>query len=372
MHIDLPTGRDVERLAAARDPLSVTIYLPTDPASRDLKLNRLRMRELVDPAIAALAERADKRTFWEIEEHLNALLDDDDFWRDLGHSLAVFVTPKGIVEFRLPSTLEPHVSVSDRFAITPLVRALTFPNAAFALAISQNGVRLVEISADLPPQQVAVPGLPGDAVSAVGPDSISGRSHRGRLVGSEGKKVRLTQYARAVDHALRPFLQGESLPLVVAATEPLLSIYRGVTGYANLAAESVRGNPDELTDAQIAERVREILDELYAAQLSELQQTFDAHLTAGRTAQDLADLARAAAWGNVDTLVVDMDAQVSGTVQADGSLVLGDETGQDAIEEIARRAIATGARVLAVRAADLPEGVRAYAILRFAPAPAQG
>lgn len=370
MHIDLPTRHDVERLAAARDPLSVTIYLPTDPASRDLKLNRLRMRELVDPAVKELSERADKRTFWQIEEHLNGLLDDEEFWQDLGHSLAVFVTPQGIVEFRLPSTLEANVSVGDRFAITPLLRALTFPHAAFALAISQNGVRLVEISADLPPQAVAVPGLPRDAVSAVGPDSISGRAHFRRLSGDEGRKVRLTQYARAVDHALRPVLRGESLPLVIAATEPLLSIYRGLTGYSNVASEPVRGNPDELTDAQIAERVREILDELYDAQLAELRRTFDAHLTAGRTAQDLSDLARAAAWGNLDTLVVDMDAQVQGTVEADGSLVLGEETGTDAIEEIARRAIATGAKVLAVRAADLPDGLQAFGILRFAPAPA--
>ena len=367
MHIDLPTRADVERLAAARDPLSVTIYLPTSTQKSDAVHNRLRMRELVDPALAELKDRAEKRGYQEIEEHLNGLLDDDEFWTDLGNSLAVFVTSDGITEFRLPSDLAARVSVSDRFAITPLLRALTFPNAAFALALSQNSARLIEISAGLPPQEIDVPGLPSDAVSAVAVESISGRSHHRRLVGDEGRKVRLTQYARAVDHALRPFLNSESVPLVLAATEPMLTIYRGLCGYAHLAEQSIRGNADELTNAEIADQVRGVLDEFYAHELAELHSTYQERKNAGRGSADLSDLARAAAWGNLDTLVVDMDARSAGTVDDDGSLVLGDETGHDAIEEIARRAIATGARVLAVRAEDLPDGVEAAGILRYAP-----
>lgn len=46
--------------------------------------------------------------------------------------------------------------------------------------------------------------MPADAASAVGKSSINDRSPSGRLVGSEGKRVRIRQYARLVDDALMP------------------------------------------------------------------------------------------------------------------------------------------------------------------------
>ncbi|MFZ4896489.1 hypothetical protein ACL9RL_18765 [Plantibacter sp. Mn2098] len=371
MHIDMPTRSDVERLAAGRDPLSITVYLPTSPVPAHDEENRLRARALFDQAIARVRDLADKRVAFAIEDELYALLDDSAYWTDLGRSLAVFITPAGITEYRLANELTEYVSVSDRFAITPLLRAVTFPHAAFVLALSQNGARLVKVSGDSAPQHVDVSALPQNAESAVGVRSIGGRSAYGRFQGDEGRKVRLTQYARAVDHALRPLLNGRPLPLILAATEPLSSIFRGLSGYTGLVAEGIAGNPDEASDTQLAEASRPILDTIYQTELQELAEVFAERRGDGRAATDLSDLARAATFGAIATLAVDMDAIVGGFVDDDGALILEKadaETvaGHDAIEEIARRALATGARVLAVRTADLPEGVQAAGILRYA------
>lgn len=366
MHIDMPTRGDLERLAAARDPHSVTVYLPTSSVPAHSEANQSRARALFDSAMEKLRDGGSSDSVAAVETFLDELLEAPEFWFDMGRSLAIFVTPTSILEFRLPNDLEDHVSVADRFAITPLLRALTFPNAALVLAISQNGVRLIEVSADQPAEEVTVPGMPQDAASAVGLASIGGRSHFGRLHGDEGRKVRLTQYARSVDHVLRPLLNGHSVPLVIAATEPLASIYRNLTGYAHLASEVIEGNPDDLTPAQLAEAARGVLDRIYAADLVALQATFEERRTNGRGTTDLSDLARAAAFGAIATLAVDMDAKVNGSVGDDGLLTLDGETGRDAIEEIARRALGSGARVLAVRRSDLPENVEAMGILRYA------
>lgn len=370
MHIDMPTRADIERIAAARDPLSISIYLPTSPLPTQAEENRLRARALIDQAIKRIWELTDKRTARAFEDDLYALVDDQHYWTDLGRSLAILATPEVMVEFRLANELTEYVSVADRFAISPILRAVTFPQAAFVLALSQNGARLVEVSAGEPARYVDVDGIPEDAESTVGIRSIGGRSPYGRLQGDEGRKVRLTQYARAVDHALRPVLNGNALPLIVAATEPLASIYRGLTGYTGLAGEGIRGNPDELSDAQLADAARPILDGIYREELESLNSLFAARSGSGRAVSDLSDLARAATFGVLDTLTVNMDAQVCGYIGDDGSLVLeGDDAervpGHDALEEIARRALATGARVLAVRGEDLPDGVDATGILRY-------
>ncbi|MDP9983796.1 hypothetical protein J2W14_003219 [Pseudarthrobacter oxydans] len=86
--------------------------------------------------------------------------------------------------------------------------------------------------------------------------------------------------------------------------------------------------------------------------------TFEERRTNGRASTDLSDLARAAAFGAVATLLVDMDAEVKGSVGDDGLLSLDTDTGQDAIEVIALRALGSGARVLAVRRSDMPGGDR--------------
>ncbi len=365
MHIDMPTRSDIERLASARESLCVSIYLPTSTVPVDSESNQLRARTLFKTAVGRVRERADEHTAAAVEEQLNSLLEDTSFWFDLGRSLAVFVTPKQIVEYRLPNELEEQVGVSDRFAIIPILRATTFPHSAFVLAISQNGLRLVEVSADMPAKEVPLPEAPHDAASAVGLGTTGSRSSHERLKGDENRKVRLMQYSRAVDHALRPILNGKPLPLILAAAEPLASIYRNVTGYAHVATELIRGNPDELSEAQLADGAREILDRLYEAELADLRATFADRRQSGRASADLSDLARAAAFGAIGTLAVDMNALVPGNVDDDGHLTLDPDADNDAIEEIARHAISSGARVLAVRQSDLPENVQAAGILRY-------
>ncbi|MDN5558647.1 MAG: hypothetical protein L0G23_04325 [Ruaniaceae bacterium] len=366
MHIDMPRRTDIERISAARDPLSISIFAPTTPLPTHAEENRLRVKTLFSTALKSVNEIADVRTSRQIVEHVEALLEDTDFWRTLGRSLAIFITPSGITEYRLPNELTEYVSVADRFTITPLLRAVTFPHAALVLAISQNGARLVGVNADAPAETIDVPELPQQgAEDALGVPSVGARSHHGRLHGDEGRTVRLTQYARAVDHSLRPTFNGTSLPLILAATEPLLSIYRNLCGYDGLLADAIRGNPDESSDAELAAAARGILDDLYAKQLRELKELFSDRSNSGRATTDLSDLARAASFGALNTLAVQMDAEVHGTVDDTGVLHL-DESDHDALEEIARRAISTGARVLAVRASDLPDGVVAAGILRFA------
>jgi Bacterial archaeo-eukaryotic release factor family 11 len=138
-------------------------------------------------------------------------------WRTMTRSgasrptgLAVLVTADMLRTFRLANALSPMVAVSDRFHLKPLLRAITFPNSAFVLALSENAVRLVEIHADLP--AVKLEGLPKDAASAVGKSTLNDRSPSGRIHGSEGQNVRFRQYARQVDAALRPVLAGRETP----------------------------------------------------------------------------------------------------------------------------------------------------------------
>src|SRR5690348_6094710 len=53
---------------------------------------------------------------------------------------------------------------------------VTFPQVAFVLALAQGSVRLIEVSADVEPTEVALPDMPQDAASAAGRSSIADRA----------------------------------------------------------------------------------------------------------------------------------------------------------------------------------------------------
>ncbi len=130
------------------------------------------------------------------------------------------------------------------------------------LAISQNAVRLVEVSAGDGAHTVRVADLHDDAASAVGLPSIGGRSPSGRIQGSEGQKVRLGQYSRAVDAAIRPIVSGTGIPLIVAVTEPLTGIYRLFNNDPGFTAQTIDGNPDQVSYEDLAASAATILDEV--------------------------------------------------------------------------------------------------------------
>jgi hypothetical protein len=369
LHTDIPTRAQVERLLVNRDPLSVSIYVQTDPASANVA-ERVELRNLGAAAVGQLRDAGvAARDLAVIDEELADLLDEEEFWRYQARSLALFLTPHAMYTFRLPNRLQSAVDVSDRFLLKPLLRTVTFPHVAFVLALAHGSVRVIEVAADIPPDEVRVPDMPPDAASAAGRSSLADRAPTRRIQGSEGRKLRLRQYARKIDQALRPLLGNLDVPLILAATEPLDSIFRTVSSYPHLAPRSIAGNPENTPDAELAASARLVLDELYAQQLKECHELFERRRAEGRGLTDVADAARAATYGAVDTALVDIDEDIPGLIDEDSGLVsFADEGRPDhygLVDEIARRVWLASGRVLAVRREEIPDGGPVAAILRY-------
>ncbi|MDP3897402.1 MAG: hypothetical protein Q8Q62_12075, partial [Mesorhizobium sp.] len=203
-----------------------------------------------------------------------------------------------------------------------------------------------------------------------GKSTLNDRSASGRIHGAEGQNVRFRQYARKVDAALRPVLAGLDTPLILAATGRLASVFRSVNSYPNLLPGGIEDSPDRITDADLAAATRPVLDAAYAAEIDKAKALFEARASDGRATTDLSDAARAATFGAIDTLLVNIDTVVHGSIDevtgevrfADGA----DATSYGIVDEIAGRALAHGARVMGVRKADLPGEGELAAILRYA------
>lgn len=369
LHVDIPTLPELKTLAAARGDICVSIFLPTTPLTQETERDRILLKNLSDRVTSELAAKGfDKRRIGALEEQLADLVDDDGFWRFQARSLVVLATPESVRSYRLANRLSEAAEVADRFHLKPLLRAVAFPQEAFVLVLSQKGVRVVEVCADLPPAEVKLPELPKDAASAVRRASVRDRSPSGRIQGSEGQKVLLKQYARRVDDALRGFLAGRETPLLLAAVEPMDAIFRSVNSYPHLVGTGLPGVSERSSEQDLARASRQVLDQLYAREIDEFRATFEHRAGEGRATTDISDAARAATFGAIATLIVDMDEVVPGTIdESDGRVTFSESAGADSygvVDEIACRALLTGARVLSGRRSDIPRDASLAAILR--------
>jgi len=371
MYADIPTLQEFKSLVQARADFCVSIYVPTTPQTQHIGAARIALGNLVKDAMKQIEKApSEKKRRNAVAEHFTDLLEDEQFWKVQANSLAVLVTADTIRTYRLPNALQPVVEVSDRFHLKPLLRAITFPHHAFILALAENGSRLIESYADMPAVEIDVKDMPKDAGSATNRASVNDRSASGRIQGSEGQKVLLRQYARQIDAAIRPLLAGRHEPLILAAAEPLMSIFRSVCTYPGLVAMPIETSPGELTALQLADATRPILDIVYAGEVAAFHSLFEMRSSQGRATADISQAARAATFGAIETLLVDIDGVVHGNVdETTGAVVFSDDQGAASygiIDEIAGRALISGANVMGVRSEDIPGGGALAAVLRYA------
>ena len=204
--------------------------------------------------------------------------------------------------------------------------------------------------------------------ASAGARGAGGYSPSGRIQAADGQKVLLRQFARQVDKALRPVVAGSGVPLVLAAAEPLASTYRSVNSYPHLAATTIDGNPEAMTEAQLGDRARAVLDGIYRDELTAWQTIFEARANQGRATTDIAQAARAATVGAVDSMLMDIDETLPGRIAEDGAVVFAEEptaTNYDLVGEIATRVITSGGRVIGVRKAEIPRAAALAAMLRY-------
>jgi hypothetical protein len=390
LHIDIPTLEEFKALAQIKGETCVSLYLPVSPLVEHIRANRIAFRDLAREALAQLREGGtDKRKIAVFEQrfdHLAGLERDvqdedkirklqrakpdafDTFWHYQANGLAVLSTSGLMRMFRLPDPPKPLAEVADRFHLTPLIKAMTSPHDVFVLALAEESARLIHAFVNFPPVRLQIPDLPRNAEEATRRPSFHVRAPRRRLQNLEGEKVLLHKYVRKVEQAVHGALAGLNTPLVLAAEEPMASMFRSLNTYPRLADEMIEGNPEQVTDAELEDAAIPILDRLYSRELKAVIALYD-ELKPRRATTDVSYAAHAATAGAIEQLLVDLDAVIPGLVSdLDGSVTYSasdDAETYSVVDEVARRALSTGAKVMGARREELPDRAPLAAILRY-------
>jgi hypothetical protein len=264
------------------------------------------------------------------------LFDDEQFWQHQGDGLALFMAADDFHSYRLPYAVDERVTIAGSYDVRPLLPLFTANGRYYILALSQHDVRLFEATRYTIHQLDLPQGTPQSIEEALHEDraepleihsgALRGSAHAGEYHGQsaagEENRNRIERYLNLVAAGLQKFLGEQQTPLVLAGVEYLPPLYRKVSNYAAILEESITGNPDGLSAQELQQKAWPIVERHFRLQLDNVIEQYQQLAAAGQGSDKLEEVAAAAAYGRVDTLIIATNVQVWGTFKAETGKVV--------------------------------------------------
>lgn len=382
--MDLLANDYPDVILAGRAAPCLSLYQPTHRRSPDKLQDPIRFGNLVKQLTRSLQKKYPQSDIAPLLAPLHALADDSEFWNHTLDGLAVLVASDFFRAYRLQRPVAELAVVADSFHTKPLLRIVQSADRYQVLGLSRNEARLFEGNRDSLDEIALAPEVPSNLDDALDRDIERDRAirthgpirpqsmgrHGASDVKQDGIRADTERFFRAVDRGvLEHHSRPTGLPLLLAALPEHHHLFREVSRNPNLLAESIDINPDDLSADALRERVWEQVQPHYLERLNGLVDRFHAADHHGQATDDLAEAARAAAAGRIDTLLLEAQRHVPGRLDvASGAITLGElddpEVG-DLLDDLGERVIATGGEVVMVPAERMPACTGLAAIYRF-------
>ncbi len=318
--VDLLTNDQIRELAAVRGRC-ITIAIPTSSAGRERLEGPVRLKNQIERAHAMLVAEGMRPTLaHDLLLPATELLPDQEFWMEQTQGLVILIGEGRQSILRLPVAVPELAVVGNHFHIRPLLLAV-IDQEAFVLALDAKHTRLLRIEGEKV-EEVDVPAMPHSIEEALGPEysekqrqmrSLGPNSHQGSVshgAGDRGSDVkdRDLRFSQAIDRALVKFINGNHARLILAADEPMLSIYRNASHLTTILEEPIVGSPRRVTLEQLAVKARSILARERDEKIRALLDQCHTLEPLGRTEADLNKLIGAAKEGRVASLLLDRES----------------------------------------------------------------
>jgi hypothetical protein len=382
--MDLFTGDDLALLAGHRQDPSISVFTPLQRGGPNTKANAVRLKEQLSEAATRLGERGARPAAIEVLlEPARRLLDDMHFLKHDSDGLAMFIAPGLFRHYGLPAAFEPVIVVSDRFHVKPLIPMLSEDGRYYVLALSQNGVRLLQCSR-YHFRAMDLKGTPASLAEALRFDEVQHQRQAHSAGGGRGgmvfhtqaddsdksvHKENIHQFLHQVENGVTRLLAGEKAPLVLAGAENVRATYREVNTYPHLADGHIDGSPDKLKGQDLQGRAWSIVEPLFAKARQDAVGLYERFAGTERASSKLHEILKGAAAGRVLVLLTDRSRQLWGIWdRQSGRAVLHDQEqsgDEDLLNRAAVEALLHRAAIFALEPDQMPDGRTAVAVYRY-------
>lgn len=316
-----------ERLAKnySKENNKISIFIPTDRVG-DGQAARIHFKNQLSEVVDKLMDEniqkdpMAKNAALAYTAKAHELLDRDDFWNRQSDGLAVFVNEDIFEYYSMPIDFKPFNYVGNLFYLRPMLPAIIDESRFFILALSQNEVRFFEgakhsitpvIIEDLVPESLEESMAAIDIEYPAELQSHSGGNNpifHGQGGEKDGKTDRIVDYFRMIDEGLMQMLHDENVPLIIAAVDYLVPMYKEISNYSNIVEPHISGNVENDDPVLLHEKAWSALMPILEKDVKEKHETFSTLLPQNKASLSVDMIAPAALNGRVDTLFIDKDA----------------------------------------------------------------
>ncbi|HKK73626.1 MAG TPA: hypothetical protein VJ953_01030 [Saprospiraceae bacterium] len=328
----LITKKEFNSLLAYHDNPAVSIFIPTSRESNFQKDQLYLKNALKEAGNQLEAKGMNSKEVHKFLANAHMLLDDGEYWNHLSDGLALFIGKNFFHKYELPVSFEEMVHVNDQFYLRPIMPMMSGEGRFFLLALSQNEVKFFEgtkysitpvIIDDLVPQDmesILIDVGTKESLQHHDGGGIAAIFHgQGRSTDDDMKNVR--KYFRQIDEGLMTMLHDENVPMVIAAVDHLVPVYKEISGYNNIVHKNISGNPEDLSPVELHERAMNIMKNFQESTKDEIKDNFDDLLASDKASFGIIDIVKSAHEGKVEHLFLKNDYQNWGTYDPSKRLV---------------------------------------------------
>ena len=361
--------RHVESNATPR----VTLHMPVDPRFPQRQDVPRRYEQLVKGALERL--RAEKLVGalepW--AERLGGAAETLQSIAGPLRGITVLATPEGASLYGLLRPVGERAVLGETFSILPLLREIHLERRFRVLCLSSQRVALYEGDAwGLWPLPLE---LPHSLEEALGDQLVSGGRQLHTATQSGGairhghggapdeRSSDLERFHRVIAGALRDGLE-RAHPLVLAADETHQGGFRHAAQLPQLLAVGARGNPDELSEAELHARTWPIVEEQIAREDGGAAAELERALVAGKGLARFDHVLEAVLAGRVRLLWLAADEPHPGRVDELSMRIVPARADEDARDDLAARVLRFGGEVVPLNQDAMPAGMGFAALLR--------
>ena len=370
------------------DPPCLSLFQPTHRNHPDNQQDPIRFRNLVKALEESLEQQFESEEIQPLLEPLLTLAEDHDFWNCTFDGLAV-LRAKGMFRiYKLQRPVAELAVVANSFHTKPLLRILQSADRYQVLALSRGEMKLFEGNRDALDEIEPSRGVPRTITEALGEvltdarltvsaygGSTSGGGQAAMHHGHGGRKDQLDhdaeRFFRTVDRdVLKQHSKPSGLPLILAALPEHHHMFHELSHNPFLIRSSLDVHPDSLASIdEFRERVWKAVEPRYLERLAGLVGTFGNNLSRGLASEDLAEVARAAAGGQVATLLIEARREIPGRVDSSTGEIEFDDLSQpecdDVLDDLGAVVLKMGGEVVVVPAEQMPNDAGIAAVFRY-------
>lgn len=369
----------IDQLIEKTEDVNLTITLPTHKKGDEVQQDPIRFKNLLNQAENRLLEQGFRKP--EIEALLKdsrLLLDDYSFWNHTDQGMAVYINNDLLEVFELPYELNERVYAGDHFLVTPLLPMISLDGTYCILALSPKNLRLLRCTrdsvVDITPEDILtnIEDFVEDKPEVQLQFHTGADNHDAMYFGhggnEEDKKIVVEKYLRGVEESITSLLKQTGEPLVLMASEEIITIYRSLNKYKRVLDTPIRKYPGDMKDKELQETGWEVIEGYFLKDMYEAIEEFNGENT-DMISNNLSRIVESTVMGKTDTLFIARGEENWGIYDESEHTVHYDANYNGRSNELlnwtALKAMKQGGKVYVLPKQEMPHAATVAALFRF-------